>query len=107
MITKKPLLPRRPVRFVGFSITGNNYVNRWPPENRQKMRSQMKKYLLNITLLVLVFTPALAKASDQSDVRATVQSVFEQLKARQYSALYDLLPNASRNRMSRDRFVSA
>jgi len=67
----------------------------------------MKKCLLNITLLVLVFTPALAKASDQSDVRATVQSVFEQLKARQYSALYDLLPNASRNRMSRDRFVSA
>ncbi|HJP92638.1 MAG TPA: hypothetical protein VJ875_11835 [Pyrinomonadaceae bacterium] len=67
----------------------------------------MKKDLLNITLLILVFTPAFARASDQSDVRATVQSVFEQLKTRQYSALYDLLPNASRNRMSRDRFVSA
>jgi hypothetical protein len=67
----------------------------------------MKKYVLNITLLILVFTPAFVKASDQSDVRATVQSVFEQLKARQYSALYDLLPNSSRNRMSRDRFVSA
>ena len=67
----------------------------------------MKRYLLNLTLLMLVFTPAFAKASDQSDVRATVQSVFEQLKGRQYSSLYDLLPNSTRNRMSRDRFVSA
>ena len=67
----------------------------------------MKRHVLNLTLLILVFTPVFAKASDQSDVRATVQSVFDQLKARQYSALYDLLPNSSRNRMSRDRFVSA
>ena len=69
----------------------------------------MKKYILNITVLTLVFFffSAFAKASDQSDVRATVQSVFEQLKARQYSGLYDLLPNSSRSRMSRDRFVSA
>jgi hypothetical protein len=49
----------------------------------------------------------LIKASDQSDVRSTVQNVFEQLKSQNYSALYDLLPGASRNRMSRDRFVSA
>ena len=69
----------------------------------------MKKYVLNIAVLVLAFATfqTFAKASDQSDVRATVQSVFDQLKARQYSSLYDLLPNASRSRMSRDRFVSA
>jgi hypothetical protein len=69
----------------------------------------MKKHILNIAVLILVFISfhAFAKASDQSDVRATVQSVFEQLKTRQYSALYDLLPNSSRSRMSRDRFVSA
>jgi hypothetical protein len=42
-----------------------------------------------------------------SDVRSTVQSVFDQLKARNYSELYDLLPDSSRNRLSRDRFVSA
>ena len=71
--------------------------------------SQMKKYIPNITVLIVMFISfhAFAKASDQSDVRATVQSVFEQLKARQYGALYDLLPNSSRSRMSRDRFVSA
>jgi hypothetical protein len=67
------------------------------------------KYLLNIALLVLVCLSfhTFAKASDQADVRATVQSVFEQLKAHEYNALYDLLPGSSRSRMSRDRFVSA
>jgi hypothetical protein len=70
----------------------------------------MKKYVLNIAVLVLsvaVFCVPFVKASDQSDVRGTVQNVFEQLKSQNYSALYDLLPGASRNRMSRDRFVSA
>jgi hypothetical protein len=69
----------------------------------------MRKYLFNIALLALVCLSfhTFAKASDQADVRATVQSVFEQLKAHEYNALYDLLPGSSRSRMSRDRFVSA
>jgi hypothetical protein len=70
----------------------------------------MRKYILNIAVVVLifgVFAVPLIKASDQTDVRGTVQNVFEQLKSQNYSALYDLLPGASRNRMSRDRFVSA
>jgi len=60
-----------------------------------------------ILAVAVLFNYALVKASDQSDVRATVQSVFEQLKSRNYDALYDFLPGASRSRMSRDRFVSA
>lgn len=73
------------------------------------MRRLMKKYVLSFALLVLVFATsnAIVKASDQSDVRSTVQNVFEQLKSQNYGALYDLLPGSSRNRMSRDRFVSA
>ena len=68
----------------------------------------MKKYLSNLVVAVLVVSAAaVVKASDQTDVRATVQNVFEQLKSRNYGALYDSLPGASRNRMSRDRFVSA
>ncbi len=70
----------------------------------------MRKYVLNITVLFLAFiviSLPIVKASDQSDVRSTVQNVFEQLKSQNYSALYDLLPGSSRNRMSRDRFVSA
>src|SRR5262245_26358368 len=44
--------------------------------------------------------------SDQSDVRAAVQDIFNQLKAGQYEALYDSLPLSSRSRIARDRFVS-
>jgi hypothetical protein len=63
-----------------------------------------------LALLVLFSTgiaPATATASDLSDVREAVQRVFEQLKSRDYSALYDVLPGAQRTRMSRDRFVNA
>jgi hypothetical protein len=68
----------------------------------------MKKYVCSVVIAFFVFSAGVvARASDQSDVRATVQSVFEQLKSRNYEALYDSLPGASRNRMSRDRFVSA
>jgi hypothetical protein len=69
----------------------------------------MKKYVLNIAILVfaVVYYGPFARASDQSDVRATVQTVFEQLKAHQYDSLYDLLPGSARTRMSRERFVSA
>jgi hypothetical protein len=44
--------------------------------------------------------------SDQSDVRATVQRVFDQLKSGQYAALYDALPSTSRSRIARDKFVA-
>lgn len=69
----------------------------------------MKKYVLSIAVLVftLSYSGAIARASDQSDVRATVQSVFEQLKGQRYDSLYDLLPGSARSRMSRERFVSA
>ena len=61
-------------------------------------------------LLIASFTIAVtesAQASDESDVRAAVQHIFDQLKAGQYEALYDTLPSSSRARISRDRFVTA
>lgn len=68
----------------------------------------MKRYSLSLVLLMLALVAyGPVKASDQAAVRSTVQNVFEQLKAHNYSALYDLLPGSSRSRMSRDRFVSA
>ena len=77
----------------------------------KRMNHQMRMYIRNITAAILAVAVlssyALVKASDQSDARATVQSVFEQLKSRNYDALYDFLPGASRSRMSRDRFVNA
>jgi hypothetical protein len=68
----------------------------------------MKKSLSFCGLIaVLWLVPVAAFATNQSEVRSTVQSVFEQLKAHNYDALYDLLPGSARNRMSRERFVSA
>ncbi len=69
----------------------------------------MKKYVLSIAVLIVAtaFSGTVVKASDQTEVRATVQNVFEQLKSHQYESLYDLLPGSARNRMSRERFVSA
>jgi hypothetical protein len=68
---------------------------------------QTRKLSLAAVVLTLVVNGVAVRASDVSDVRSTVQNVFEQLKSRNYSQLYDLLPDSSRNRLSRDRFVSA
>jgi hypothetical protein len=65
-----------------------------------------------LTILVLAAVSALAisipvRASDETEVREMVSRVFEQLKSHDYGRVYDGLPNSSRSRMSRDRFVSA
>ncbi len=70
------------------------------------MKKTNLKAILAIGILI-VLGGGVARASDTADVRNTVQSVFEQLKSHDYSGLYDRLPGSSRNRMSRDRFVSA
>ena len=67
----------------------------------------MKKFKSAAVVLVLVAVAGVARASDVTDVRSTVQNVFEQLKSRNYAELYELLPGSARSRMSRDRFVTA
>lgn len=47
-----------------------------------------------------------ATAADETEVRSTVNRIFDQLKSGQYGALYDALPSSSRSRISRDRFVT-
>ena len=59
-----------------------------------------------LMVVAVASVPQTAQAS-QAEVRSTVQSVFEQLKSHNYSALYDLLPASARGRMSRERFVGA
>jgi len=68
----------------------------------------MKKKTLSFLVLIafLGLTPEVAMSS-QAEVRSTVQTVFEQLKSGNYSALYDVLPSSARTRMSRERFVGA
>src|SRR6266496_5615821 len=60
-----------------------------------------------LVLGMLWLVPDAARASEETEVRGVVQQVFQQLQSRDYGAVYDSLPSATRNRMSRDRFVSA
>jgi hypothetical protein len=68
------------------------------------------KHKVGLCLAILagfVLSAAAISASDESDVRNTVERVFQQLKSGDYNGLYDVLPNSARTRMSRDRFTSA
>jgi len=44
--------------------------------------------------------------SSETEVRATVERVFQELKSKNYDALYENLPASSRARLSRERFSS-
>jgi hypothetical protein len=68
-------------------------------------KNRTKAQVLWIFFALLI--PVSAHASDESEVRETVNRVFENLKSRDYGSLYDALPNSSRSRMSRDRFVNS
>ena len=54
----------------------------------------------------LGLTTGEAAPSDEGEVRNVVQQVFQQLQSQNYGAVYDSLPSATRNRTSRDRFIS-
>lgn len=71
-----------------------------------KMNKRIRFTLAACALLLVTFVPASARPSDEAEVRGLVQTVFEQLKAGRYGELYDVLPNASRSRLTRERFVS-
>ena len=62
--------------------------------------------LLAFIVVCAMSQPVSAVVSDESDVRAKIQTVFDQLKSGQYSGLYDSLPSSSRSRITKDRFVS-
>lgn len=44
--------------------------------------------------------------SAESEVRATVERVFQDLKSKNYEALYENLPASSRSKLSRERFTN-
>ena len=62
--------------------------------------------LVAVVMVMGITITAPAAPSDESDVRSTIQHVFDQLKSGEYGALYDSLPSSSRNRISKDRFVN-
>lgn len=64
---------------------------------------------VTMALLMAAFwlSPNVARASEETDVRAVVLQVFKQLQTQDFGSVYDSLPAATRNRMSRERFVNA
>ena len=81
------------------------------PDGRKAWeRTQMKFNRMTIVIFLIatfLLTPIATRASEEAEVRGTVQKVFQQLKARDYGALYDFLPASSRTRTSRERFTKA
>jgi hypothetical protein len=66
--------------------------------------------LITISSAVAFTSPGLAApnvVSNEAEVRAVVEQVFQGLRDKNYEALYDTLPAATRSRMSRERFASA
>jgi len=63
-------------------------------------------WLVSVFAFVLTFSVT-GLASEEGDVRGVVQQVFEQLQSHDYGSVYDSLPSATRNRTSRNRFISA
>src|SRR5438876_11651807 len=74
-------------------------------KNKMKIHSLVSR-LLCLALVLFAFSNAI-HASDDAEVRNTIQQVFQQLKSKDYNSLYDVLPAASRARMTRERFTSA
>lgn len=78
---------------------------------RTKQTNKFQVLVLTIICVVIAVlaTPgnATGYATDEADVRGAVQRVFQQLKTKDYSSLYDSLPSSSRTRMTRERFTTA
>jgi hypothetical protein len=72
---------------------------------KMKMTNRTSAFITAILVLLITSSAALAAPSDQSDVRAAVQRIFNQLKNGEYSSLYDALPSSARSRTTRERLA--
>ncbi len=79
---------------------------------RLKIWTRTNKTAFKTCAVVLLLTALFAlttgatSASEEAEVRRVVQQVFQQLQSKDYGAVYDSLPSATRTRTSRDRFIS-
>jgi|GEM_PF-289372 len=72
-----------------------------------KLKNLLSVLITSISLVFLASSISTARAaSPESEARAVVQRVFDQLKAGQFDSLYDALPTNWRGRMSRAQFNS-
>jgi hypothetical protein len=81
------------------------------PDIQVKIDNLRSLLALFIVLSALVISkPSLTTASpvsNESEVRATVERIFQSLKDKNYEGLYDTLPANTRSRITRERFASS
>jgi len=70
-----------------------------------KSKNRVSALLVTVAMTLGIAITVPATSSDETEVRSTIQHVFDQLKSGEYGALYDGLPSSSRSRISKDRFV--
>ncbi len=70
------------------------------------MKIKRSGRVLVVLFTIMLLQAPVARAAEEAEVRGTVHRVFQQLKSRDYSAIYDSLPAATRTKMSRARFTS-
>jgi hypothetical protein len=79
------------------------------PDNQMKIdRSLLSLFIISFVLVIS--NPTLTTAnpvSNEGEVRATVEKIFQSLKDKNYEALYDTLPANTRSRITRERFASS
>ena len=71
-----------------------------------KTKNRVLALVVTAAMTLGIAVTVAATPSDETEVRGTIQNVFDQLKSGEYGALYDSLPSSSRSRISKDRFVS-
>ena len=71
------------------------------------MRNHRNNLMFALLAFLLLLPNAIVASASDAEVRAVVQQIFQQLKDKNYEALYDTLPSASRGRLTRERFTSA
>jgi hypothetical protein len=70
-----------------------------------KTKLILRTILFSAATFLIAASASPAAASDQSDVRAAVQRIFDQLKNGEYAGLYDALPSSARTRTTRERLA--
>jgi len=77
------------------------------PKMFPKAKMIARTIIFSVAAFILLIAPSAGRAapSDQTDVRAAVQGIFNHLKNGEYSALYDALPSSARARTTRERLV--
>jgi hypothetical protein len=80
-------------------------MNQIPMMIFPKTKLILRTILFSTATLLIAVSAFPAAASDQSDVRAAVQRIFDQLKNGEYAGLYDALPSSARTRTTRERLT--